>query len=453
MAAAPRSREGLLLLLTAVGWFVGTVVAPTTEIGRSEAGRLVGQLWQLHAAFLIHAIATWPSGRVERPTQRPIVVGGYVAALFPQLWVTDPTYVLLGGLLAAGILVDHRSLTPMQRRATAPARHAGLLLAGVIAGLPFLTELLEPLDLALVSTGANLYAVATAVTASLLTEGLVRRSRPGTAADAAVDLGSGTLATTDDVARLLTELVGEDDPGGGAARDAADRAAALMGRNQALRAALELRVAELEASRRRVVEAGDEERRTLVDQLRSGPGERIDSLAVVLRSLAAAPGDDRVTTRLARAGELAVRAADGLATIEAGLDPGDLTARGLVPALRDLATSSPIPVTLALPVSGPTEPAMARTLYFVAAESMANVVRHAQAGMAWLALESDDGGWCLTVEDDGVGGADATKGSGLLGLRERAEAMGGSLRWADRTTGGTRVVATVPRAVTPLGVS
>lgn len=444
---APRSREGALLLLTAAGWFVGTVVAPTTELGRSEAGRLVGQLWQLHAAFLIHAIATWPTGRIERPTQRLVVVGGYVAALFPQLWTTDPTYLLLGGLLAAGILVDHRSLSFLQHRAAAPARRAGLLLAGVIAGLPFLVELLQPLELALFSTGANLYAAATATTAGLLSVGLVRRARPGTAADVAVDLETGSLASTDDLARLLAELIGDDDPDGGAVREAVDRAAALTARNRVLRATLEQRVIELEASRRRVVEAGDEERRSLLEQLRSGPGERIDSLVVVLRALAAMPGDVRVTARLTRAGELSGRAAGGLAAIETGLDPGGVTGRGLVPALRDLAASSPVAVTLQLPSSGPAEPALARTLYFIAAESMANIVRHARARAAWLSLEGDEGWWRLTVEDDGVGGADATRGSGLLGLLERTEAMGGSLRWGDRPSGGTQVVAVVQRTV------
>ena len=453
MVVAPRSREGQLLLLTAVGWFVGTVVAPTTEIGRSEAGRLIGQLWQLHAAFLIHAIATWPTGRIERPTQRPLVVGGYVAALFPQLWVTDPTYVLLGGLLAGGLLLDHRSLTPMQRRAAAPARRAGLLLAGVIAGLPFLTALLWPLDLALLSTSANLYAMATVVTVGLLTEGLVRRSRPGAAADAAVDLGAASLVAPDDLARSLADLIGEHEPGGGAARAAADRAEALMTRNRALQAALELRVAELEASRRRLVEAGDQERRVLLEQLRSGPGERIASLVVVLRALAAAPGDDGVTARLARAGELSGRAAGGLTAIETGLDPGGVVTRGLIPALRDLAATSPTAVTLHLPPAGPAEPVMARTLYFVAAESMANVVRHAQAGAAWLSLERDEAGWRLSVEDDGVGGADAARGSGLLGLLERTEAMGGSLRWEDRSPAGTRVVAILPHVLAGTGAA
>ena len=128
-----------------------------------------------------------------------------------------------------------------------------------------------------------------------------------------------------------------------------------------------------------------------------------------------------------------------------GLDPAMLRERGFGEALGDLATRSPVPVEVSMPALEPQERTIERTLYYVAAEALANVAKHARANRAWLQLSLDERAIVLSVEDDGVGGADPDHGSGLRGLRDRVEAVGGVLRVGRRQNGGTSLRASVRR--------
>ncbi len=447
--AAPRSREGPLLLLAAVGWFVGTLTAPTTPLERSALGWLLGFLWQLHAGFLVHAIATWPTGRIERPTQLVLAVGGYIAALYPQLWTTTPVYVLLGALLAGGLLLDRRTVPRSRRHALRPGLDAGLLLALAVALLPGLTRTLGGLGLELLATATNLYALTVATVGVMLAHGLARQSLRGMTADVAVELDAAGAGSVEEVERGLLELLTLHPSTSDEVRNAAEQATALAARNRGLRASLHGQVSAVDASRRRLVEVADDERRELLERLRAGAGARLDRLSLTVHTLADRPGEPAVVDRLVRAAALLDRARAELDAIAGGLDPGGVAERGLASALRDLVAASPVPAELRLQAGEPRASTLASTLYFVAAEALANVARHAGASRAWLLLEDDGGSWQLTVEDDGVGGADPTRGTGLRGLAERTEAIGGRLTCGPRPTGGTRLRATLPMTQGP----
>jgi hypothetical protein len=449
---SPRSRVGPLLMASGAGWFIGTLAVPTTAFGRSDLGWLAAFLVQCHVGFLVHATATWPSGRVTRPTQLAIVAGGYIAALFVQIWYQAPGYLVLGGLLAVGVLIDHHSLARSRRAAYRPGRDAGLLLAGAIAFIPSVSRALADVGWVVLGTGATLWAIAVALVGVVLAVGLIRRERRGAVADLAVVLQErGVSGFGDEPERVLRDATAAEttsDPEVGAALA---RAAALAQRNQALRQELAARVEELEASRRRLVEVGDEELRALVERLGGGARARLEALEQAVRSLVDAGSLEPFATpvvgqRLARTGEQLAAALTELDALATGLDPGRVTERGLDVALRDLAATSPVPVELAIALPRPAGASVATTLYFVASEALANVVRHARARAAWLQLSDDGGDWLLIVEDDGQGGADVGRGTGLRGLQERVEALGGSLRVGARTGGGTRLEAMVPGA-------
>jgi signal transduction histidine kinase len=448
--AAPRSRAGPLLLASAAGWFIGTLATPTSAFGRSEAGWLAIFLVQLLAGLLVQAVMTWPSGRLTRPTQLVVVAGGYLAAMFPQLWYQEPGYVVLGVLLAAGIVVDQHALTPARRAAYRPARDAGLLLAAGLAGIPTLSRVMGDLGWAVLATSATLWAITVGLAATVLAVGSIRRERRGLVVDLAVELqDSGVGGLDGELERLLREAAAAETADAPQLRTALTEARALATRNADLRAALAARVAELEASRRRILVVEDEELQELEQRLRDGAGARLRSLARALQTLL----DDRtrrpfraaaVEQRLTRSAEQVAEARAELDALALGLDPGHVAEQGLDVALGGLAARSSVPVRLSVKVSSAPGPSVATTLYFVASEALANVVRHARAEHAWLHLRADGHDCLLVVDDDGQGGADVSRGTGLAGLQDRLEVLGGTLFIRQRPGGGTRLQARIP---------
>ena len=203
---------------------------------------------------------------------------------------------------------------------------------------------------------------------------------------------------------------------------------------------------QLTASRARIVQAGDAERRRLERNLHDGAQQRLVSLALALRIAQSQLPDDPVAAAelLAQASEELALGLEELRELARGIHPAILTDHGLTPAVEALANRATVPVEVngLLPerLSEPIEAAA----FFVVSESLANVAKYASASCARVDLARDDGMLVVEVSDDGVGGADADKGSGLRGLSDRVEALGGRLRVSSEPGRGTTVRAELP---------
>ena len=206
-------------------------------------------------------------------------------------------------------------------------------------------------------------------------------------------------------------------------------AASLALENERLNVELRARVEELRASRARIVQAADDERRRLERDLHDGAQQRLVSLALNLRL-----ASSKLDTDPAAAKQLLEETASelGEATTELrelarGLHPAVLSDRGLRPALEALAGRAPVPVELAEPPAERLPAAVESASYFVVAEALTNVARYAQASHAEVSVSRANGQVEVEVRDDGVGGADPGAGSGLRGLADRVAALDGRL--------------------------
>jgi signal transduction histidine kinase len=197
---------------------------------------------------------------------------------------------------------------------------------------------------------------------------------------------------------------------------------------------------ELVASRTRIVEAADEQRRQVVRDLHDGAQQRLVEAAMTLQ-LAQARGEG---TALVAEGIEHVRAAIAeLRELARGIHPSILTHRGLAAAVEALTHRVPLPVAVEIPddrYPAPVESAA----YFVVAEALTNVAKYASAGTACVTARSADGCLILVIEDDGVGGAQPSAGSGLSGLHDRIVALNGTLAVDSPANGGTRIQAEIP---------
>ena len=201
---------------------------------------------------------------------------------------------------------------------------------------------------------------------------------------------------------------------------------------------------QLAASRARIVEAGDAERRRLERNLHDGAQQRLVSLSLLLRLAARRVKDDPETAaQLERAGDELAQALQELRELARGIHPAVLTERGLAPALQALAARAPLPVELAVPEERLPAPVEAAAYYLVS-EALANVAKHARATLVRVEVERTDGRARVEVADDGVGGADAGGGTGLRGLADRVEALGGRLAIDSPPGRGTALVAEIP---------
>jgi signal transduction histidine kinase len=224
-----------------------------------------------------------------------------------------------------------------------------------------------------------------------------------------------------------------------ATRSAVLAAVGLASQRAQLRAEVSRQVDAVEASRRRLLLAEEDERRRLAERLGRGPGAM---LADVERHLDEAPpaGDAALATALERAAEQLARVRPELESLVRGL--GGVDSDGLVPALERLAAGLPVEVRLELS-DVQVSPEVASALWFVCSEGLANAIKHADAQSLAVALAADDGLVRLSVEDDGCGGANP-RGAGLVGLADRVVTLGGRLAITSPPGGGTRVVAELP---------
>ena len=204
---------------------------------------------------------------------------------------------------------------------------------------------------------------------------------------------------------------------------------------------------ELRESRTRVVESADRERRRIERNLHDGAQQRLVAVALLLGRVATAgplPPQLEELVQLAR--DEVGRAIEELRELARGIHPVALTERGLPSALRGLALLAPVEVVVEVEDDAELGESSEIALYYVAAEALANVAKYASATRASLTLELGEDHAVLRVADDGVGGASLDGGSGLAGLAERVEALGGRLSVDSPAGGGTTVSAFVPRA-------
>ena len=210
-----------------------------------------------------------------------------------------------------------------------------------------------------------------------------------------------------------------------------------------LRASLE----ELRASRARIVEAGDAERRRLERDLHDGAQSRLVALKLLLSSarLRARRGAGDVDAMLGEAIDELDTSLSELRELARGIHPAVLTDHGLEPALQALASRAPVPVAVQADPDERLPGNVESAAYFVVSEALANVAKYAQATEAAVAVRRTDGRVSVDVTDDGIGGADVTRGSGLRGLADRLAALDGTLSVESPVGGGTHLHAEIPR--------
>jgi signal transduction histidine kinase len=475
------SRCGPLLAATGFAWFLGNFAT--------------GALY-LYRGPLVHLLVTYPDGRPSSRREVAAVAVGYAAAVVTPVWRSEVGTIVLAFLLVA---VCARSYS----RAVGPARRARLIALWAAAGLGLAlaggaaARLAMPGgdagDPSLLALEVTLCVLAAGALAGLLSRSwehgavtdlvielsekrgrTLRDELARAVADPTLEVGywlPGQGAFVDSENRLLalpdpggdrsTTLVegGEgpvaalvhdpavlDDPG---LREAVSAAARLAAANARLTAEVRAQVAELQESRRRILDAGDEERKRLERRLRAGAQERLERLAGRLRALRMAASSELAKDRIALTEAQLDRTLEELHRLAHGLHPRVLAEAGLAGALSSLAEQAPVAVEVSTPV--PELPADVEAVaYFVCSEALANIAKHAGASRASVSVTTGNGRVTVAIEDDGRGGADPTRGTGVRGLADRVEALGGALQVDSPAGVGTRLAAEIPLGGEPL---
>jgi len=491
-ARRPQSLVGPLMALTGFTWFLGTLadarIGPVAAFGTA--------LVFVHRGPLCHAIIGYPSGRPAGRLGMIVVVAAYVYAVVVPLARSDVvTIVVASAVLGAAIGGYALAAGPARRaRATAVAAAAALavpLVGGSIwrllgAGSSAEHPVLWGYEAVLVLIAVGFFADlsrgqwAQAAVTKLVVDlggdseaGTLRARLAHALGDRSLAIaywlpevsgyvdergnqvklpqaGSGKAVTVvghdgEQIAALVHDVAVLDDP---ALVDSVAEAARIALSNVRLRADVQRRVADLAASRRRIVEAGDVQRRRLQQQLQASAGRHLAGVSelVDLAVHEARTSDDRgAADRLAAVREELEQARAGLRELAAGIHPALLTERGLGAALASLTERSPVPVRLAAPPE--RLPALIETaVYFVCSEALANVAKHARATCADIRVALDGGLVTVSIADDGTGGADPSAGSGLRGVADRVEALGGRLVVHSPPAGGTELLVQIPAA-------
>jgi signal transduction histidine kinase len=224
-------------------------------------------------------------------------------------------------------------------------------------------------------------------------------------------------------------------------------AAGIALENARLQAQLRARLEELRGSRARVIDAGQKERQRLERNLHDGAQQRLVALSLELGMLGQQlAADPEAQGRLARARREITLSLDELRDVARGIHPAVLSGHGLEVALESIVARAPLPVRLLVRLEGRLQESLEVAAYYVVSESLANIGKHAKARSATVEVARKNGEIVVEVIDDGIGGADTEGGTGLRGLADRVEALGGRLRVWTPSGGGTRVRAEIPCA-------
>jgi signal transduction histidine kinase len=227
--------------------------------------------------------------------------------------------------------------------------------------------------------------------------------------------------------------------------DGVTAAAGIALENARLHAELRARLEELQGSRTRVIAAGQRERQRLERNLHDGAQQRLIALSLELSRLDEhLQGDADARLHLDQAREEIALSLGELRDVARGIHPAVLSGHGLEIALESVAAGAPLPVRLQVELESRLDEPLEVAAYYVVCESLVNVGKHARATSATVEVARRNGDVFVEVIDDGVGGADTERGSGLRGLADRVEALGGRLRVWTPAGGGTRVRAEIP---------
>jgi PAS domain S-box-containing protein len=208
---------------------------------------------------------------------------------------------------------------------------------------------------------------------------------------------------------------------------------------------LERSRAELAASRARIVTAADETRRRIERDLHDGVQQRLVSMGLELRAIEGAmPPDETLKARLAHTASGLAGALEDLVEISRGIHPAILAKGGLTPALKALARRSAVPVELEVRAETRLPAQVEVAAYYVVSEALTNTAKHGHASTVHVAVEARDGVLELSIRDDGSGGADPRRGSGLIGLTDRVHALGGTIDVASPVGEGTTLLVRLP---------
>jgi signal transduction histidine kinase len=472
-ARGARTASASLMALTGAAWF---------------AGEASSALLYAHRGPLVHLLLSYPAGRVRSRGVVAVIAAAYVDGLIPALarsvW---PTLALATAVLLAAAW-RYRAAGGVERRARAVALAGALMIGGALA-----FAAAGRLSGADADTGALwAYYVAVTVTAFGLTADLLwGRWTRAAVTGLVIDLGARhePQALRAALARALgdpglqvayragggwvdetgglVELPKGDGAGRGVTlvHEAGEAVAALIHdraaladaelaasvaaaarlavANAGMQAEIAARVREVDSSRRRLVEAGDDARRRLGDELHAGVERQLSAISERFAALAGTRDGDAAAVALGRLSAELDDAREDLRRFGQGIHPRALTEAGLGAALGELAIGAPMPVTVAATQRRfpSTHEAAA---YFVCSEALANVAKHAGAARVDIAVAATADRLVVSVVDSGAGGADAALGSGLRGLADRLEALGGTLRVDSPAGAGTRLEAALP---------
>jgi signal transduction histidine kinase len=403
----PEARVGALMVLLGFAWFVYALDAANARLPYTIS-EVAGGLW---GGVFLHLGLTFPTGRARSAFDRRVIAAGY--AIFPLAFVPvrmfsgqdcdcprsllaiadEPTVATIATVV--GALLYSTLFVIVLARASGHWREAS----------PFERLQLTPV-----------------YTCSLLTFLLVTIAQAG----------AGRVAWW--AAFVFTALT-----------PFAFLAGLLRSHVSHLDAELQARLQDLRASRARIVEAADTERRRLERDLHDGAQSRLVALALLLRTARLRAGDDAELADLLDRGLEELRTSlTELRELARGIHPAVLTDRGLEPALYALAARATVPVAIEAVPDERLPEAVESTIYFVVSEALANVAKYARASHASVAVHEEDGLLVVEVADDGIGGADAGRGSGLRGLEDRLSVLDGSLSVDSPPGLGTRLRAEVP---------
>lgn len=482
----PESWTCLLLAAAGLCWFLGTFASSDWSGFAAFGGLFV----TLHRGPLGHALLAYPDGRVAGFPERVAIAGLYVLSAVAV--AADTT---AGVLITASVILG--VAVARYLRSAGPERQARLVAA--VAATAFSTVLLVAASARIAHAGATVdrgvlwgyQIVVVLIAIALLFDLLSQRWTQATVTGLVVDLGAGEesgglrdrLAAAlgdpsleigyrladrevyvDDVGRPLTlpdgltgrkvTILREDGKAVAALvhnetafadrnlLDSVAGAARIAVTNARLQAEIRNQLKAIETSRRRIVEAGDAQKQRLERQLREGAERRLAEVAALLEEPSDVAGADYLAM-LAETQEELTRAQAELREFALGIHPAVLTDGGLGPALADLVARAPVPVELVV-AEGRFPAPVEAVAYFVCSEALANIGKYAEASRAVIEVAARKGVLWVSVSDDGRGGASLEAGSGLRGLADRVEVLGGSLRLESPLGAGTALSAELP---------